>query len=270
MGGPVDTGGRAAVALRCDHGLAPFRDKVLPLARAARWRISQAYNPRNWHYAENHGVTPADLNTWVASGDVEVWNHSATHGPASRKVELLDEIFGGLREIEDQLPAARGQVWGWNPPGLAPGNYGGFDGGRTAASWATPAGRLILRHHAVASGMLHGTHLQVLDGTVRIGLARWQIDSRPVPETLRMIDRAVLERRGLQLMLHPAELDRPGRLTEEGLRRVVRHILRRRRQGLLITVSPYQLTLADATRGPRASRVARLRRRRIRRRLSEG
>ena len=97
--GPVDTAGRGAVALRCDHGLAAFRDKILPVTSKAGLRVSMAYNPRNWHYLENRGVTPSDLDAWVAEGHVERWNHSATHGPATRKTELVDEIVGGLAEI---------------------------------------------------------------------------------------------------------------------------------------------------------------------------
>lgn len=245
--GPIDTMGRGAVALRCDHGLAAFREKVLPITSNAGMRVSVAYNPRNWHYLENQSVTPSDLNAWVAKGYVEIWNHSATHGPATRKAELIDEVVGGLTEIQDQLPAARGHVWGWNPPGLEPRNYGGFDGGRTLASWRTPAARFILRHHAVASGMLHGTQLHLLDGIPRVGLARLQMDSGQVDRITMRIDEAAVARKGLQLMIHPAALDRPGKLTSTEFFQVVRHIAKRYRQGLIDVLSPYELTLADST-----------------------
>src|SRR5699024_10122246 len=76
MGGPIDTQGRGAVSLRCDHGLANFASKVLPVTSAMGMKVSQAYNPRNWGYSENQGVTASDLNGWVAAGDVEIWNHS--------------------------------------------------------------------------------------------------------------------------------------------------------------------------------------------------
>lgn len=247
MDGPIDTGGRAAVALRCDHGLAPFREKVLPVTRRAGIRVSQAYNPRNWHYPENQGVAPDDLNSWVAAGDVEIWNHSASHGPAKWKVELVDEIVASKHEIEEQVPAA-GTVWGWNPPGLPAGNYGGFDSGKSVAGWSTPAARMILKHHAVASGSLPGTLLHDLDGTPRVGLARYQLDSRPLDEILSMIDRAVDERKGLQLMVHPSVLDRPGKITTPGFEAVIGHVVKRRDEGRLVTLSPYQLLVADSSR----------------------
>lgn len=246
MGGPISTGGRGAVALRCDHGLRNFRDKVLPLTRAAGIKVSQAYNPRNWYYPENEGVSPADLNSWVAAGEVEIWNHSASHGPAKWRAELVDEIVNGLAEIQEQLPAAAEQVWGWNPPGLARGNYGGFDGGRTPEGWQTPAGRLILRTHAVASGSLPGSLLHTLDGKPRHGLARYQLDSRQLDEVLTMIDRAADERKGLQLMLHPSVLDQPSKFTTAGLAAVIEHVVKLRAEGRLVTLSPYELLVADS------------------------
>ena len=248
MGGPIDTGGRAAVALRFDHGLANFKTKVLPLTKARGLKVSQAYNPRNWGYAENAGVTATELNSWVAAGDVEVWNHSASHAGADTPEALHEQIVTGLAEIEAELPAARGQVWGWNPPGVSTGNYGGYDGGKTPAGWNTTAGRLILAHHAVASGSLAGTQLQTLDGQPRPGLARYQMDTESVAAIKAQIDAAIAGRKGLQLMLHPSLLDTPGSLTTAQLNEVLDYLTAKRTAGELVTLSPYQLTIADSTR----------------------
>lgn len=250
MGGPIDTGGKAAVALRCDHGLAPFRDKVLPLTRAAGFKVSQAYNPRNWHYPENQGVTASDLNGWVADGDVEIWNHSASHAPADTEDALYEQIVNGLAEIEAELPAAAGQVWGWNPPGVSSGDYGGYDGGKRPEGWNTYAGRLILAHHAVASGSLIGTQLHPLDGSMRPGRARYQMDSLSVAKIKARIDEAIEARAGLQLMLHPSQLDKTGKITTAQLTEVIDYIVAKRDAGELVTLSPYELTIADSTRRP--------------------
>jgi len=246
MGGPLGTGGRGAVALRCDHGLANFRDRVLPLTVARRISVSQAYNPRNWHYPENAGVTIEELDDWVADGRVEIWNHSASHASAESAAQLRDQIVGGLQEIQEQLPAARGKVWGWSPPGVK-GGYGGYDGGKRPEGWHTPAGRMILKHHAVAQGSLYRTHLRVLDGTPRVGLARYQMDSRAVDDIVATIDTAARERLGLQLMIHPSVLDKPGFLTTAELEAVLDHIVTHRERGQLKTLSPYQLLVADAS-----------------------
>lgn len=244
MGGPLGTGSRGAVALRCDHGLTNFR--VLPLTTSRKITVSQAYNPRNWDYPENDGVTVGELDGWVAAGLVEIWNHSASHASATTSTQLRDQIVGGLEEIQDQLPSARGKVWGWAPPGVK-GGYAGYDGGKRPEGWATPAGKMILKHHAVAQGSLYLTHLRVLDGTPRVGLARYQMDSRSVDDILATIDTAARERLGLQLMIHPSVLDKPGYLTTAQLESVIDHVVAHRERGTLMTLSPYQLLVADAS-----------------------
>src|SRR5699024_7233742 len=91
FGGPIDTGGVAAVALRCDHGLANFARHVLPLTIERRMTVSQAHTPRNWHLEENAGVTAEEMNDWVHEGHVEVWNHSASHRGISTEEDIHDE-----------------------------------------------------------------------------------------------------------------------------------------------------------------------------------
>lgn len=215
LSGPIRTGGLGAVAIRCDHGFTNFRDKVLPAVRAREIKVAQAYNPRNWHYAENSGVTAADLNSWVAAGDVEIINHSANHLSADSEGALFDQIVTGLAEIEAELPAAAGQVWGFAPPGVSSGDYGGFKDGRTLASWRTYAGRTILEHHAVGSGYLPGTSRRVLDGRIRDGLGHITIDRSSLTELRAAVDEVAASARGLQLMLHPSQLDKAGKLSAE-------------------------------------------------------
>lgn len=252
MGGPIDTGGLGAVALRCDHGLSSFRDKILPAVRSRSIKVSQAYNPRNWHYPENQGVRAEELNTWVEAGDVEIWNHTANHWGVESRTAAHDQIVGGLAEIQQQLPAAKGNVWGFNPPSVSKGDYLGFRNGARPAQWGTYVGRLILRHHAISSAYLPGTVQRVLDGKLRDGLSHITIE-RLTPEALKEhVDEAVTRRTGLQFMIHPSQLDIPGKLTTDGFLEVLEHIVSRREQGRLVTLSPYELTVADSTRLPGA------------------
>lgn len=250
FGGVIGTGGRGAIALRCDHGLAPFRDLVLPLVRDRGLVVSQAVNPRNWHYPENTGVTPEDLDSWVAAGDVEIWNHSASHAAAETPSALRDQIVGGLTELEAQLPSARGAIWGWAPPGV-PGGYAGYDGGKRPDGWATTAGRLILEHHAVAQGSLYGTALRPLDARPRAGLARFQLDSRDLAAILEKIDLAAETRQGLQLMIHPSVIGKEGFLSSQQVEQVLDRVISHRDAGRVMTLSPYQLLLADSARAPK-------------------
>lgn len=248
FGGPIDTGGVAAVALRCDHGLANFARHVLPLTIERRMTVSQAHNPRNWHLEENAGVTAEEMNDWVHEGHVEVWNHSASHRGISTEEDIHDEIVSSLAEIEEQLPAAAGTVWGFNPPGIPGEDYAGFAKGAAPENWTTAAGRAILGHHAVVSGHILGTSQRVLDGSVRDGLAHVTLDARPVEDVLARIDAVVRKRRGLQLMLHPSRLGMNGKLGVEGFTVILDYLVDLRERGELVTLSPYKLLLADARR----------------------
>ena len=246
LGGPISTGGKAAVALRFDHGLANFRDKVLPAVQARDIKVSMAYNPRRWHLAENNGVTPAILNGWVAAGDVEIWNHSATHIAAETPEALQVEIVEGLAEIEAELPAARGKVWGFNPPGFTGGDYMGFNDGRTPAGWGTYAARLILGHHAVASGYLSGTQIRPLDGTIRDGQSHYTMDSMTPAQVKGHVDAAIAQGGGLQLMLHPSQLDTADKMTTAQFVEVLDYIVDKRTAGEIVTLSPYEMAVADS------------------------
>lgn len=247
IGGPINTGGRGAVAIRIDHGFANFKTKVLPILRTAGIVPMITYNPRNWDRAENDGVTPAEVNQWVADGWVEISNHGAHHTAAETPEALEDVIAGGLAEIEEQLPAAAGQVWGFCVPGVQSGNWMGFMPGGTPENWDTLAGSLIMKHHAFGSGYLPGTSLRVLDGTIRDGLGHATMDSATVASLRTRIDQAIAGRLGLQLMLHPSQLDEAGMMTTAQLQQVVDYIVAKRDAGELAVLSPYQMMVADAS-----------------------
>lgn len=251
LGGPIDTGGLGAVAWRIDHGFKNFQEKLLPIFRAAGIVPMITYNPRDWSRPENDGVTATDLNQWVADGWVEVSNHGGTHGGApTGEAAIHDNIVGGLAEIEAELPAAAGKVWAWCQPGGTAGPYDGFENGSTPAMWDTHAGRLIMQHHAVGYGYSSGTHLRILDGTIRDGLSHQTLDSYPVASTKTRIDQAVAQRRGLQLMLHPSLVDEAGYITTADIQEIVDYIVAKRDAAELVTLSSYQMMVADSTRTP--------------------
>ena len=256
MGGPIDTQGRAAVAFRMDHGFANFATELLPLFRARGIVPSMVYNPRNWHRPENDGVTAADLNSWVAAGEVEVWNHGADHSDVSSDEDLYDQIVNSLAEIEAELPAAVGKVWGFAPPGVnGTTGYGGFGSGSTPEKWDTTAGRLILKHHAVAAAYLPGTGSRPLDGQIRQGLSHHTMDNYSVAEIISRIDTAISTRRGAQLMIHPSLLNTAGRMTTADVEEILDYVVAKRDAGQLVTLSPYQMLVADSTRPPSTGSV---------------
>lgn len=249
MGGPIDTGGLGAFAWRIDHGWKNFKEKLLPIFRAAGIVPMVTYNPRDWSRPENDGVTATEVNQWVADGWIEISNHGGTHGGGpTGEAEIYDNIVNGLAEIEAELPAAAGKVWGWCQPGGSAGDYDGFQNGSTPDMWDTYAGRLIMQHHAVGYGYSPGTHLRILDGTIRDGLSHITLDSYSVANTKTRIDQAVTQRRGLQVMLHPSLLDEPGYTTTADIQAIVDYVVAKRDAGDLVTLSPYQMMVADSTR----------------------
>ena len=252
MGGPVDTGGLGAVAWRIDHGFKNFRDIMLPIFRAAGIVPMITYNPRDWSRPENAGVTPAEVNQWVSDGWVEISNHAASHTSATGNEAIEDQIVNGLAEIEAELPAARGKVFGFcvaGSGGYTDDNGGTFTNGATPEQWGSHAGRLILEHHAVGYGYLPGTDLRVLDGTPRDGLSHLGTDTRPVSEFIVKIDQAIAQRKGLQIMSHPSNLGNEGYHDAASIQQIVDYIVAKRDAGDLAVLTSYQMMVADSTRG---------------------
>lgn len=249
------TNGRAAVALRFDHGLVNFRDLILPLLRKYGLPWSLALNSRTWDRAENAGVTPAEVVEWVTKYQGEVWNHGATHTNADTAESLRDEIVTGLAELRTQLPGV--SIDGFAVPGVGSPGYGGFNSGASAeAFYGTEAGRLILENHAVTTGSLPGTARRVLNGTVQQGMNHHTMDSQTYAQIKTQIDAAKNEVKGLQLMLHPSLLGTAGYMTADTLDQVLGYIAAEREAGRLVPLSPYALTLADSTPLPRVSQTA--------------
>lgn len=247
--GVVSTGGKGAVALRFDHGLANFDTKIRPLLEARNLPYSLVLNSRAWGLAENAGVDAGVVNHWVNQGLAEVWNHGTDH--SDHPVEELEEVIAqGKAELEAQLPAAK--IWGFAPAGVGAGGYGGFNGGPTPESFGTTAGGLILEHHAVAAGYIPGTAHRVLDGRPRIGSAHYTLDTAAATSSAgprTQINAAISNKTGLQLMMHPSALDGSGRVTTEILTEVLDYIVAKRDADQIKVLSPYQLTIANAQIG---------------------
>lgn len=246
--GPVDTGGLGAVAWRIDHGLTNFRDQLLPIFRAAGIVPMITLNSRDWGRAENAGVTQSEVNQWVADGWVEISNHGATHSNATGQTDIYDFVANGLAELEAQLPAAKGKVYGFCIPGVGVTDaFDGFAGGNSPEQWDTYAGRLILQHHAVGYGHMAGTNPRILDGVPRDGMLHMATDTRAVSEMTAAIDDAIAQRKGLQIMSHPSNLDTAGYHSTADIQAIVDHIVAKRDTGELAVLSSYQMMVADAT-----------------------
>ena len=181
---------------------------ILPILRSYGWPSTQVMNSRTWDRPESNLVTPAEADAWA---DVEFVHHGATHTDAPTLAALDDEIVTSLAELRAQLPTH--QIDGWAPPGVTGTRYMGYNGGGTAELMSTDAGRLILAHHAWASGYQPDSRHRVLDGMVRQGLSHYTMDVATLAQVQTTVNGAIATEAGLCLMLHPSLLDTTGYMT---------------------------------------------------------
>lgn len=245
-GGTVDTGGKAAFALRLDHGWTNIKAKLRAELLSRGIVAGVAMNSRTWADAENSGATQSEVNGWVANGEFEILNHGATHAGGLDESSLIDEIVTGRQELEAQLPAAA-PIYGFAPPGVTEG-WDGFRGGRLEG-WTTPSAQIILSSHAYSLGYVGGAR-RVLDGMIRQGLSHITLDTHDLAQARAQVDAAISERRGIQMMLHPRELDKAGKISTTEFFSLMDYVVAKRDAGDLVTLSPNELVLADSTRPP--------------------
>lgn len=240
----VKTGGKPAVALRFDHGLANFRDLILPELRRLGLPCSLALNAGDWSRTENGGVTYSEVDGWVQNDQVEIWNHALNHVDVTDPADFETQIADGLTTLRSQLPSA--VIDGFAPPGSGP--YIDFNGGDSVESWwKTDAGRTILQHHAVAAGYIPGTVYRPLDGNPRHGLSHWTCDAQTSATVISWINAAYSGAQGVQLMLHPSRLNTTGYMTAADWTVVLEHIAAERDAGNLVVVGPYDMLRTDST-----------------------
>lgn len=235
----------ATLALRFDHGLANFLSKIKAELDARNFKYSLALCSGQWGRAENVGVTPEMVNSWVLQGRAEIWNHSKDHGSGDNsEAQWKAAILDGLTELRAQIPAA--QIDGFAPPGTAGTNFGGFINGNTPEQfYATDGGRFILSHHAVSAGYI-GASARWQDGTPRQGLGHYTIDKYTLGQVQTLIQGAQSGKRAVQFMLHPSLIDTTGYITTAEFVSILAYVKTEVDAGRLTVVSPYEQLLTDA------------------------
>lgn len=239
--GPVSTGGKAAIALRFDHGLKNFAEKILPLLEARGLKATVAMNSRTWDVAENAGVTQATADSWP----VEFANHSATHKDPVTAIAVADEVVNGLNELQAQLP--KHKIDGWVMPGAASsGQYMGMGIGYKAIDFSDYyAGRLILGHHAYATGYNLATKNWVLDGRIKQGQYFYEIETKTVQQVKNEIDANIAAGKGLCLMMHPRNLDLTNLISTAMLTEILDYLKQKIDAGQLVSLTVGEMVIAS-------------------------
>lgn len=249
FGGPVGTGGLAAVGIRFDHGLNKFDQHIRPMLESLNLKYCLALASQRWTQAENDQVTTAMVNSWVQGGLCEIWNHGRTaHNNASGYEANHTYWVTGLEELRTQLPDAF--ISGVILPGTGtPNQFDGLGGaGNAKQIYSSIGGQVILAHHAVVSGAFPGTELRPLDGRLRQGQYHFGMESRTATQIIAKIQEAQTQKKGLQLMMHPSLIGEPGHISVTEFEQVMDYIATERDADRLAVLSPYELLLADRER----------------------
>lgn len=236
----------ASVAFRFDHGLANFNSKIRAELESRGFKYSLALCSGQWDRTENVGVTQVMVNSWVLSGYAEIWNHSVNHSSGDgTEAGWKKAILDGLNDLRTQLPAA--QIDGFAIPGSAGTNFGGLTDALTLDQFhASPGGRFVLAHHAVASGYVaDDTRWQ--DGVPRQALGHYTLDARTLADVQALVAGAQADRRAIQFMLHPSRLDTAGYMTTAEFISILNYVQAEQAAGRLKVVSPYEQLLTDVT-----------------------
>ena len=240
-GGVVGTGGKPAIALRFDHHLQQFGDKVLPLLKQYRLPWGQMINAGNIGKG-NDTWSWSKLATECHNSGGEVWNHALTHGDVNSELQADQAVTDGLLHLRENLPS----LWvdSWAPPGQS--NYMGFTNqSEPERFYETYPGKLVLAQHAFVRGSYPGPH-HPLNGQNLIGQSHVTIDAQTSAWCQAAIRSARDTGSGLTMMLHSNYLDQSGYMTTAELDATLSYIAQLRDAGEIVVLSNAGILMADA------------------------
>lgn len=221
IGAPINVGRATPIAFVWDDYPAAMRDKgVVAAAQQYNVPINAGLCSRTLtDRAEKLGgvgITWAEIDAWAAEGTVEITHHGQTHDYTV--TDLTAEIVTGLEELRGHCPSA--EITTWVTPAN---NWTGFNEGRTADNWASPAGQLIHAHHAYAMGrdyILGDDHSVPMTGTPIPGQGRMWVEA--VGMTMAARKKRVTDMygtgRGAVLAAHADWIGQEGRWTAAEVR----------------------------------------------------
>jgi peptidoglycan/xylan/chitin deacetylase (PgdA/CDA1 family) len=210
-GGAIGTGGKVAIAFRCDHHLNKFESRLLPLHQKYGIPVSIAAMSQMFRVETGtNGSTNLSfprLQALALANGLEIANHGATHTDADTPQRLREEIVNSRIALTAALPKLSLELF--IPPGVGGTQYLGFEGGKTQYSFQKYlAGRLITQQHAMSTGYVPGYWPMTgnpLDsmGNVHVGIENADY-ARRGPD---FIAAARKQGRGVCFMYHPSLVD---------------------------------------------------------------
>lgn len=244
-GGTIGTGGRAAFALRLDHGTNAFRDELGPILKKYGLPATMAV------YSEQREVNPD--NNSVDWEEVESWHHSHGMSYGNHSDDHLDKPgaegwYGGtigshqaLRQLMPKVPIEQ-----YLPHGsVGYERYGGFN---KASSHelivGTLAGRMALSTHALISGYRGGRYRN-LTGRPMHGLTHWSMEESDPAAFRSVIDTAIDTGRGVAVMFHPEFIGKNRKMNWAQIDECMAYVAQKRDEGVLAPLTLDGLAVAD-------------------------
>ncbi len=210
-GGAIGTGGKAAIAFRCDHHLNKFESRLLPLHQkygipVTVAALSRMFTVETGPNGSNNLSFPR-LQALALANGLEIANHGATHTDAGTPQRLREEIVYSRNALSAALPKLPIELF--IPPGVGGTHYMGFAGGTSKSSFQTYlAGRLITQQHAMSTGYVPGYWPMTGNPLDSMGNAHVGIETadyaRRGPDFIAAARR---QGRGVCFMYHPSLVD---------------------------------------------------------------
>lgn len=251
-GGRIGVQGKAVVALRFDDPINGLINSAVDQALlsldipASAVHCSGSFTAPDLIALSNLGTWQTVID-WAHKQGMEVWHHGGDHQDASTPAALTDEIVTSLATLKSNLPTL--EVNKWAQPGVGGTNYDGFallDS--PELFYGHKAGKLIAQGHAVASGPMNA-EMRQLDGQPRDGVGHYTVDNpAALAAAYTRVAEAVKIGAGLNIMLHPNNLDRAGDFsTSADFIAFLEHLAQLRDEGKIEILTMSGLLCADAS-----------------------
>ena len=244
-GGSIGTGGRAAFALRLDHGTNAFRDELALILKKYGLPATMAvYSEQREVNPDNNSVAWAEVESWHHSHGMSFGNHSDDHLDKPDAEGWYGGTIGSHQALTSLMPKV--PIEQYIPHGsVGFERYGGFN---QASSHelivGTLAGRMALSTHALISGYRGGRYRNLI-GRPMQGLTHWSMEESTPSSFRSVIDTAINSNRGVAVMFHPEFIGKNGKMTWEQIDECLSYVAQKRDEGVLVPLTLDGLAVAD-------------------------
>ncbi|MBU3190641.1 polysaccharide deacetylase family protein [Clostridium bowmanii] len=244
-GGVIGTAGKGVVALRFDDYQDAFGEKIYPLLIARGLPCSMALISRfNKAQSWGKGTTWDEVRNWNRNG-VEIWSHGTDHKDYSKKgfAGLYSQIVTSKKEIEAQNI----KVVGWALPGVRPSTKNlPYNGLTKPSDYNGTVGRLLMETYAITEAYAY-LPPRTLPTNIYHGLSHYTVSDSfgSLATSEANIALAIKNKSGIELMCHPGNLGKPGRMTLDQFTTLLDYIKTQWDNGSIEVLTPSGLFFAD-------------------------